>query len=331
MDHPGLKKMSLIKSLQKYAFGQLLSAILAATGLINGWLFEKKTLNIPAVQAALTYSLILVGSSVYLILEGGVFGFMKEYKGILLGAALFDVAANWLVVKAFSELKIPEVMVFSGVSTPAAILMALIWSHPAHRPKYTHIQIMGILIALTAILFYFWISQRDVMTESVMGIGCALFSAIAYAASNNFQERVAQVMRPVEFLFGLGSIGSLAAWSIVLVCGRHEVEQVSKLVSTDWTVVALIILYAIILSSFYFLIPVYMSRHSAVSFNFSLLTANFLGIMASWWLLDATYSKWVYVCILVINGGILLYYIGEEEDSVTVVKSNEPKEKELLV
>lgn len=319
--------MTLQKSLQKYIFGQLLSVILAATGLINGYLFQAKNLNIPALQAAFTYILILVGSTVYLLTERkrkqSITSLMRNYFGILMGSVLFDVAANWLVVKAFSELKIPEVMIFSGISTPAAIVMALIWSQPSQRPRFTRLQVMGVLLALTAIIFYFFASQQDAMTRSFMGIACAVSSAISYAASNNFQERVAQVMRPVDFLFGLGSIGSIVTWIIVLV-SVGEVEQIFKL-TDDVNLFLLIGLYSIILSSFYFLIPVYMSKHSAVSFNFSLLTANFLGIMASWWLLQASYSNWLYISVVLINVGLLAYYIGEDTSTTTIDSESSSK------
>jgi drug/metabolite transporter (DMT)-like permease len=316
--------VSMKKSLQKYAFGQILSTILAATGLINGWLFEVKGLNIPATQAALTYTLILIGSSIYLFSESrkvkvaesgklSLYSLMMKYKRILLGSVLFDVAANWLVVKAFSELKIPEVMVFSGLSTPAAIVMALIWTRP--RPKYTRLQVTGVISALMAIFFYFYLSQKDAMTRSVMGIVCAVFSAFSYAASNNFQERVAQVMRPVEFLFGLGSIGSLISWLVVCV-SFDEVETFFKSIFDDFSVLIFVFVYGTILSSFYLLIPVYMSKHSAVSFNFSLLTANFLGIFGSWLLLEASYSNWLYMSVALINFGLLLYYFGEETTQI---------------
>ncbi len=315
--------MSLRKSLQKYAFGQLLSAILAVTGLINGWLFEVKALNIPAMQAALTYTLILVGSSLYLLSErkrsASLLDLMMKYRAILLGSVLFDVAANWLVVKAFSELKIPEVMVFSGLSTPAAIAMAWLWTRP--RPKYTRLQVMGVLMALSAIFFYFYLTQQDeMMTRSVTGIVCAVLSAFAYAASNNFQERVSHVMRPVEFLFGLGSIGSLVAW-LSFFASFDEIALLPKILN-DFSVLVLVFLYAVILSSFYLLIPVYMSKHSAVSFNFSLLTANFLGIIGSWFLLKATYSNWLYMSVALINFGLLIYYIGEESSAVSHVSES---------
>lgn len=314
----------LQRSLQKYAFGQVLSIILASTGLINGWLFEIKNLNIPAVQAALTYSLILVGSLLYLWMikpqKTGTVALLRKHKGILLGSVLFDVAANWLVVKAFSELKMAEVMVFSGLSTPAAILLACMWTRP--RPKYTRMQGTGVLIAMTAIAFYFYISQSDhtSMTNSVTGIMCAICSAVAYAASNNFQERVAQAMQPVEFLLGLGLIGSLISWIIVLGSYGEVTMLVDKL--NDYSVLILISLYAMVLSSFYLLIPVYMSRHSAVSFNFSLLTANFLGIIGSWWLLEASYSSWLYVSVVFINLGLLLYYAGEESCFESKIKED---------
>lgn len=326
--------MTLRKSIQKYIFGQILSVILAATGLINSWLSERKGINIPAMQAAFTYTLILAGSTAYLLIEHlrnrdrkesiSVFSLMQKFKGILVGSVLFDVAANLLVVKAFSELKLPEVMVFSGLSTPTAICLALIWSKPP-RPKYTRLQITGVLIALSSILFYFYVSQRDTLTKSFVGITCAVLSAIAYAASNNFQEQVAQVMRPVEFLFGLGLIGSMAAWLIV-VFSSQEFSQMTTL--ADFSVVSLIICYSIILSSFYFLIPVYMSKHSAVSFNFSLLTANFLGIIGSWFLLQASYSNWLYISIILINVGLLIYYIGEESSESKIEESKASKDFE---
>jgi hypothetical protein len=320
---------------QKYAFGQGLSVILATTGLINGWLVEKQGLNIPALQAALTYTLILVGSIFYISLMGrgdreaspieegelkemnkdsSMFCLLRKHSKILFGAVLFDVAANWLVVKAFSELKLPEVMVFSGLSTPATLLMAFMWSPT--RPKFASIQLVGMGVALSAIVFYSVLTIRGEFTGSAVGISCAVFSAFAYAASNHFQERVAHVMAPVEFLLGLGLLGSLLAWMGVAF-SFQEIGMFIEVCSGGggghwWSVVGVVLLYGIVLSSFYLLIPVYMSRHSAVSFNFSLLTANFLGILGSWMLLQAEYSKWLYATVIFVNFGLLLYYFGEE-------------------
>lgn len=314
---------SLQNSLKEYAFGQLLSLILASTGLINGWMNERMALNIPAIQAALTYSLILVGSLSYHFFIANdrsdasktlrsLTGLMKSHKYIILGAVMFDVAANWLVVKAFSDLQLPEVMVFSGLSTPVSIALAWMWTDP--RPKYTRMQILGVFLALSAIALYFFKSGVR-STGTVIGITYAVSSAIAYAVSNNFQEKVSKVMSPVEFLIGLGSIGSSVAWLVTLGSWRQEFGDLIKVLGNDFRIIGLIGLYAAVLSSFYFLIPVYMSKHSAVSFNFSLLTANFFGIIASWLILDSSssYSNWLYLSIALINFGLLIYYIGEEE------------------
>ena len=314
---------SLQNSLKKYAFGQLLSLILASTGLINGWMNERLALNIPAIQAALTYTLILIGSLSYHFFIANVKSnpsqtfrslvtLMSKHKYIMLGAVLFDVTANWLVVKAFSELQLPEVMVFSGLSTPVAITLAWLWTRP--RPIYTRMQIMGVFMALAAIVLYFFVSGIR-SSGSVQGITCAVFSAIAYAASNNFQERVAQEMSAVEFLIGLGSIGSSVAW-LITSGSWQEFRDLGSVLGNDLRAIGLIGLYACVLSSFYLLIPVYMSKHSAVSFNFSLLTANFFGIIASWLLLNSTYSNWLYLSVALINFGLLIYYVGEEPQIV---------------
>ena len=313
-------------SLKKFAFGQALSLILASTGVINGWMYEKEAVNIPSVQAALTYTLIMIGSVSYHFLFAEarvpVIDLMKMHKYIMLGAVLFDVAANWLVVKAFSELQIPEVMVFSGLSTPVAIAIAWFWTRP--RPKYTRMQIFGVFLALAAILLYFFVSGVR-SNGSVLGISYAVSSAVAYAASNYFQERVAKVMNPDEFLIGLGSIGSLVSWLISLG-SWHEFRDLSVALERNIGVCLLLGLYAAVLSSFYLLIPVYMSRHSAVSFNFSLLTANFFGIIASWFILNSSYSNWLYLSIVLINCGLLIYYIGEESQSESQIKGEDDKE-----
>ena len=299
-----------------------MSVILAVTGLINGWLVEKKNLSIPAVQSAYTYTLILIGSLIYLLVERRIkksesvskvstLDLLKTHKNILLGSVFFDVAANWLVVKAFSELKLPEVIIFSGLSTPVAIFIAWIWNTPT--PKYNQIQLTGVVFALVSIIFYFYMTvNEEKFTNSVSGVVFAVSSAVAYAASNNFQERVAKVLSPIEFLLALGCLGSLMSWIFVIV-NFEEVETIFQFHFFDYQIWFLITLYALILSSFYFLIPVYMSRHSAVSFNFSLLTANFLGIFGSWFLLQAEYSKWLYISVILINLGLLTYYIGESK------------------
>ena len=306
-------------SLKKFAFGQLLSLILASTGLINGWMYERMGLNNPSIQAALTYTLILIGSLSYHFFIAknqsstsetfkSLRDLMKMHKYIMLGAVLFDVSANWLVVKAFSELQLPEVMVFSGLSTPISIIIAWSWTRP--RPKYTRMQIIGVTLALSAIIIYFFVSGVR-RAGSILAISYAVASAIAYASSNYFQEMVAKVMNADEFLVGLGSVGSLTSWLISLG-NWEEFKDLGSVLGKDLRIIGVIGLYAIVLSSFYLLIPVYLSKHSAVSFNFSLLTANFFGIIASWLILNSSYSNWLYLSIIMINFGLLIYYIGEE-------------------
>lgn len=309
---------SLQNSLKKYIFGQVLSIILATTGLINGYMFDNMRLNIPAIQAALTYSLILVGSLSYrfYVIKSDFFGslirLMKLHKEIIIAAALFDIAANWLVVKAFSKLNLPEVMVFSGLSTPFSIFIAWISNRP--RPKYSQMQVFGVIIAILAVLLYFFASKVST-SGSLVGIFFAVSSAIAYASSNNFQEKVAKEMNPDEFLIGLGLIGSVVSW-LMSLGSLQEFKDLGEEIRSGLHVIGLVGFYALVLSTFYLLIPVYLSKHSAVSFNFSLLTANFFGIIGNWFFLNAhTRTSCIYLSIVLINFGLLIYYIGEESET----------------
>ena len=180
--HPGLKFIDAFdhpEQSKKFAFGQALSLILASTGVINGWMYEKEAVNIPSVQAALTYTLIMIGSVSYHFLFAEarvpVIDLMKMHKYIMLGAVLFDVAANWLVVKAFSELQIPEVMVFSGLSTPVSIAIA--WFGPDQGLNTLVCKYLEYFSACrdTFVLF----SCRARSNGSVLGISYAVSSAVA--------------------------------------------------------------------------------------------------------------------------------------------------------
>lgn len=321
------KSSSLKNSLKKYAFGQVLSIILATTGLINGYMSDKKNLNIPAIQAALTYTIILVGSLSYRFLVvksdfmGSLMSLMRIHRKNIIGAVLFDIVANWFVVKAFSKLQLAEVMIFLGLSTPIAIFISWISTEP--RPKYSKMQISGVTIALLAVLIYFFAWDGS-SSDSIIGILFAVTSAIGYAASNNFQEKVAREMSPDEFLIGLGSIGSVVSW-IISFGSWEEFINLNREIGSDSCVIGLVLFYALVLSSFYLLIPVYMSKHSAVSFNFSLLTANFFGIIGNWLILnEGVKTNWIYLSIILINFGLLIYYTGEESSSASKVEEKHP-------
>lgn len=314
---------------QRLAFGQLLSLLQASTGVINALLQEKRGVNAPVLQAALTYTLLAA------ICCFNWRNLKTESRrsqptpptatAALVGAAVFDVLGSWMIVAAFAGLHLSQVILLLGLSTPASLAISHCWNPQQRRLTWT--QMAGIGVALSCIVLYCGSSGvTTVLTASrwhlLLGVGAAL----CYASSNNCQECACAHVSSHQFLLWLGSIGAALSWpcllSLSLSLRRDELLSLQR---ADSLVFVLLAGYVAVLASFYALIPVYLRRYgSAVSFNLSLLTANLIGGVAECLLLRGGRVEWK--AMAAIGGlciGLVIFYANEPDGSVNCNKSDQ--------
>lgn len=297
------------KGLNKLAFGQLLSVLQASTGLINMFLNDYIGVNIPILQAALTYSLLtllfLVSPDSKGKWEFTFLGFDKLSRSVLaalIGAAVFDVLASWMIVACFARLQLSLVILLLGWSTPASLLFNHFWN----PRKYTKAQYFGIVLALASIILYF--GSMAVFTAPLWYLLLGSGAAVAYAASNNFQEFACSRVSSSQFLFCLGGVG--AGLSLSALAFADDLAVFFK--AFDVLVAGMVALYVTLLTCFYCLIPVYLRKNSAVSFNLSLLSANFMGCAVE--ALVKGIPEWkLILAVAGLTAGLLIFYLNEAD------------------
>lgn len=297
--------------LRVFAFGQVMSMILAATGVINALLANWQHVNAPSLQAVLTYTAL---TAVFLKHRS----LPQKGRLALAGAIVFDIAANWMIVKAFAGLSLMQIILLQGLSTPASLLFSHFW-----QPRsYTRWQLWGIGVALISIVAY--CGGSVVFLGGDWPAGWWVYwclgggAALAYAASNNFQECAAKQIEAETFLFWLGAGGGSISMAILLLFGRGEVVQPGLFSLMSGLLIAA---YVIVLAGFYSLIPVYLAKHSAVSFNLSLLTASFFAILGEYFIIarkDAGISSLPVIAAIVgVNAGLVMFYLNDKDNKVS--------------
>lgn len=303
-------------SLKRLAFGQLLSCLQAASGVINALLKERKGVNVPILQAALTYSLLAV-----LFWRHRGVPIESALRRPLLGAVVFDVVASWMIVAAFDGLQLGQVILLLGLSTPSSMLFNHFWNP---RP-YTWSQLSGIGVALACIAVYWGGGMWTLSGASKLYLLLGAGAAVSYAASNNFQEFTCTRLSSGQFLFWLGAGGSVLSCASLFLFNPREFSAAV----VDWLVVGLVGAYVLVLASFYALIPVYLRGWgSAVSFNLSLLSANLIGAVGEGWMVQGNERvSWeLMTAIGGLSAGLIIFYVNDPNDEV----KNESEEENRI-
>ena len=291
-------------SLKRLGFGQLLSLLQATTGIINALLQEHRKVNAPLLQAALTYTtLALIFSKHHRLPVKG--------RIPLMGAAVFDVLASWMIVAAFGGLELSQVILLLGLSTPSAMLFNHFW-----KPRsYSLMQLSGIIVVLACVGVYYG-SAVSVSKAHLPYMVMGALAALSYAASNSFQECACTCLSSGQFLFWLGATGSLLSWLAFLMVGREELVSVTVAVKVDWMIFGLLAGYVLTLSTFYSLIPVYLRENSAVAFNLSLLSANLVGAVGECFIVGRAVRWELMGAIGGLSVGLVIFYLGGSETEI---------------
>ena len=306
--------MPLLVKAKAILLGQVLSVLIAGTGVFSTWL-QDRNVNIPTAQSFLNYVLL----SLYLFLwhyrrrrpsgggnpaagngngGGGTTGTsgagccpeVAWWKYLL--CAVADVEANYLVVTAYHYTTITSVTLLDCFSIPSCMILSFLvlgrvfsWAHVAAVLLcmgglgilvWSDIQGAAAAAAAAAAANKTEPGQRPsaVPLDVTLGDMLCLCGTVLYAISNVSQEVLVKKHR-IEYLGMLGFWGSLISGVQVALLERDDLAAIDW----DWTIVGLIFGYVLVLFAMYTLTSLFLVHDDAVLFNLSLLTSDVWAII----------------------------------------------------
>jgi len=194
--------------------GQALALLITTTGLCSQML-AMRGVAIPTAQSLVNYILCaIVFIPIFLLRRPRKRRFCLNARWwVYPFLALFDVEANYTVVKAYQFTTISSVVLLSGcLVTPCVMLL----SRLCLGSRYTIKHFMAVLVSLGGVVLLvltetYFHSSGSPIPPAVLALGDALcaISALCYAVSNVGMERLVKALDWMEFLGMMGLFGSV--------------------------------------------------------------------------------------------------------------------------
>ncbi|KAM9941762.1 hypothetical protein ACTFIT_005126 [Dictyostelium discoideum] len=309
-----IDKRLIKKRLTGLALGQLLSVMIAGTGIFSQLLVEKYGVNIPTTQSLLNYILLCVYLLV-LVKRGVLWETIKTKSIYFAPLALVDLEANYIVVKAYQYTTITSVMLLDCFTIPCVVVLSRIFL----KTRFTFVHIIAVLIALAgmAILVVSDIIEGESAnggSNPLLGDFLCLASSVCYAISNVGQEATVKKYDRVTYLAMIGLYGSIFCGIQIAILERNELATMA------WSggVVGYIVGFALCLFIMYSFTPTMMEIAGATVMNLSLLTSDMFGIIVAIFVFDRDLSWLYFLSFFVIVSALVIYNL-----SAPHVKSSE--------
>jgi len=326
----------LLKSL---FFGQLLSLLLACTGIASSLLADA-CFKAPMIQNLGNYFVLAIlflpqcfhGRRAEKATDNKDELKKKSNEGQITQSrdrwwlryfliALVDIEANFLVVLAFEYTTVTSVMLLDCFTIPCVMVLSFLFL----RASYCCAHIVGAIICAIGMGLIIMSdnigggggdnsnsSSTDChhtsqSSDRVLGDCFALGGAILYAVSNVVQEALVKDQRlgPEGYLGRLGACGSLVGIVQVALMERDRV------VAIHWDHVAVaapLAAYVLVLALIYILTSRFMRDHNAALFNLSLLTSDVYAMLYAYVSGQQT-VQWLYlVAFLMTMSGLLVFH-----------------------
>jgi len=145
------------------------------------------------------------------------------------------------------------------------------------------VNLAGVFLCVSgsALLLYFDATKSDsdnsTGSNPILGDVLVIAGAVLYSLSNTAQEYLLRNVAISEFLFGLGFFGTIIAG---IQTAAIETKPLGN-VTWTWSIVGLLSLYAVSIFVFYTVTPRVIVMTSATFFNLSVLSADFLSLIAA--------------------------------------------------
>ncbi|ORX81708.1 DUF914-domain-containing protein [Basidiobolus meristosporus CBS 931.73] len=289
-----------------FALGQYLSLCTTSTSMVSTELATRKKVNIPTTQSFLVYlglAVVYFSYSFYKIGLSGVWENMKKswWKYLLL--AVMDVEANYFTVKAFQYTSMLSIMLLDVWAIPVVMVLSFLLL----KTRYRLAQYVGVAAALVGIGL---LILSDVLAnrvssdgDSVKGDLFCLLGATLYGFTNVTEEYFIRSRPLYEVIGMLGFFGTIVNGIQLVILERSELVGIVW----DGETVGLIIIFSILLFSFYSVAPILFRLSSSTFFNISMLTSDFYGLILG--LIVYHYTiHWLYpIAYVVIICSIIIY------------------------
>lgn len=282
------------------ALGQVLSLCFTGAITLNRELNSRYSLDLVSSQTLVVYVYLAIIFWTFLahfsVEYFGSRNFYKNFYSILL-ISIMDTAANLLCMRSLHFLSMTTASLVSTLTTP----IAMIFSYIILRTKYSWRNIFGASIATSGVVgvCLFDTSATGLSSSGeegssslfVLGLVLCLSSAVAFGVSNVLTERVIKKGETIAEFTALNALFS-SFWNLLylyralrptlyshLFCSRLvfrwvELDQMRRCITSS--AIVYFMGYCALMIIFYIALPIMMSKSSAVMFNLSLLTINFL-------------------------------------------------------
>jgi len=267
--------------------GQVLSLLMALMSVISKVLVQSYSTSTPALQNAVGYGLTCAVFLLPFSVQIYSSDIPLQYEWHKRVSALFVIAiadsqASFLGNLAFRHgVSVASVGILSSFTIPCVMVLSYLFLNV----RYSFSHIVGISFALLGIVGVFVAdgtpakSSSDevfLSNDAIYGDMLVLAAAAVYAISNVFSEGFVKTQSISEYLVFLGFFGLIISTTQFVM---FELPTRKTLAEFTSKVEASLAAYAVIFTLVYYLTAKFLERYDAVSFNLSILTTGFWGVV----------------------------------------------------
>jgi solute carrier family 35 protein F1/2 len=264
--------------------GQVLSAAISGASFVN----SVAPMTFPIIQNGVFYPMLLmmVGSLRYRYLIEFLESLRQKsltlqpvsYYAFAIIMGVSDVGANVLLVKAFQYTSALSATLISSLSTVFVIVIAALLL----KIRYGLYNYGGAALCLIGLglIMGSRVEGMNPVTPSITGSMMALGSAVAYAISNVFNERLAIVeieRYPFAAIASMGLVGTIGSiGTIASPWGQDEITRITSVINSGSydSRYSSLFAYPFLMLFIYSIAPKYFQWYSVILFNFNILTAG---------------------------------------------------------
>ncbi|KAJ9051316.1 hypothetical protein DSO57_1005606 [Entomophthora muscae] len=256
--------------------GQFMSLCITASSTTTRVMADNQ-LNIPTFQSTIVYLTLAVVFNSYAVWQYGLTGYASAIRSnglYYFALAVFDVEANYFIVKGFATTSFLSALLINACSTPFVVLLTFMFLKTRYR--WTHL--LGIsftVLGLGLLVLSDYLATSEDTASHMTGNAFCFIAAFLYAVSNTLEEYCVRRQPKWEILAFLGLFGLIINVSQVLILERQELSAMTWSLKSGSAFIG----FTVAMVLFYMLAPVLIGLTSATFFNISLLSSDFYGLI----------------------------------------------------
>jgi len=307
--------------------GQLVSFLIAGTGLCSQLLATRHAVNIPTTQSSFNYLCLAVVYSMLMIKSGRFVSTITSFDKIkvYLPLALIDVEANFMIVTSFQYTNITSVTLLDCFTIPCVVVLTYFFLKTRYNLRHG----IGVVLCLVGlvVLVYSDLDHLDGGPNKILGDMLVIGGAMLYAISNVGAEAFFKKFDRIEYLSMIGTFAFIISAIQVAILERDAISSLSW----NTNVVSLLAAFTSCLFLFYSALPIALVLGGSALCNLSLLMSDVYAILISIFVFSTPLGGLFYVAFGLIIMGLLCYNVKNEpktgKESFEVVRE-EGREEE---